>query len=882
MKSHIAMAVFLFLLLAGVCAGSGLEDAEELLARREYARAIRVYQDILVENPRDTLALEGLATVYTKKRDWQKAVQAWRKVHEILPYNVEANRQRWYALVQNAGDDSTKLAKVREEIDHDANSLAYHSLRFDLETGALLRYYGLRIAEADSDTVAAAEEAILRNYSQSKKAYEIIQEKFFDGLYPIWRDDTLKVEFLDEFLKKYPANEWRFSVYQYLLSSLKRLEDADGVRDYGERMLREDSLNPFAYDYLSYILQEMKIDTLRALELAKKAVVLEPQYSKPTHKPQEQWELERGSLSGTARREVATALMALGRLDEAKKWIKKAISVMKPTVNEFATKASLHYTLGRILEEKGRNDSALKSYVQALVEGDMTNKWTEKADSAFIALYIKRFGSEQGLMERARSMAGYRGITFTDVTEKIGLGGRKESRIAWADFNNDGYDDILLSGRVLFLNSRGDSFIDYTERSGISGNGVNGAVCADFDNDGNIDFYATSGGKSKQADRLWKGNGDGTFEDVTEGAGSIRDTLPTEGAAWGDYDADGYVDLYCANYEVWREVSGLPDFLYHNNGDGTFSNVTQNAGIEPPFGEDRAGRGVNWGDYDNDGDLDIYVSNYRLQENFLFRNNGDGTFTNVAAALGVAGVENDGWWGHTIGSEWGDYDNDGDLDLVTANLAHPRYIAFSNKTMLYENTGSPNWNFIDRREKGTIKYDETHSDASWGDVDADGDLDLYITSIYKERRSFLYENLGNGKFRDITWLAGVRAYNGWGCAFSDYDNDGDLDLFVASGSGVHLFRNDGNRNRWLEVKLIGGEKSNRAAIGARITVKQGRDMQIREVEGGKGTTSQHSLVQFFGFSTNSAPVDVTVRFPSGQIVQKRGVSTNQRIVIQEE
>ena len=880
MKSHLAMAVFLSVLLAGVCGASKPEDGKELLARREYAKAARVYQDILAGNPRDTLALEGLAMVYTKRRDWQKSIKAWENLLKLYPHNVEANDQRWSALTQAAGDDSVRLGKAREMIREEA--LAFGEILKDKERGFSLAYDGLRIAEADSDEITHAGKTITDNYPQSKKAYDIIREKFFDGLYPIWRDDTLKVSFLDDFLRKYPANEWRFTVYQYLLSSLKRLEDADGVRDCGQRMLSEDSLNPFAYDYLSYIFQEMEIDTARALELAKKAVALEPQYPKPAHKPQEQWELERGSLPGTARREVATALMKLGRLDRAKKWIKEAISAMKLTVNEFATKASLHYTLGRILEEKGRNDSAAKSYVQALIEGDMTNKWTEKADSALMSVYAKRFGKGQRLMERARRMAGYRGITFTDVTEKVGLAGRKESRIAWADFNNDGYDDILLSGRVLFLNSKGDSFIDHTVGSGIRGNGVNGGVCADFNNDGNMDFYATSGGKSKQADRLWSGNGDGTFEDVTASAGSINDTFPTEGAAWGDYDADGYVDLYCANYEVWRKVSGLPDFLYRNNGNGTFSNVTEHAGIKAPFGDDRAGRGVNWGDYDNDGDLDIYVSDYRLQENLLFRNSGDGTFTNVAAALGVAGVENDGWWGHTIGSEWGDYDNDGDLDLVTANLAHPRYIEFSNKTMLYENMGSPNWDFIDGREKGAIKYDETHSDPSWGDVDADGDLDLYITSIYKDRRSFLYENLGDGKFRDITWLSGVRAFNGWGCAFSDYDNDGDLDLFVASGSGVHLFRNDGNRNKWLEVKLIGGEKSNRAAIGARITVKQGRNMQIREVEGGKGTTSQHSLIQFFGLGTRSTRVDVTVRFPSGQIVNRRGVSTNQRIIIQEE
>jgi hypothetical protein len=485
-------------------------------------------------------------------------------------------------------------------------------------------------------------------------------------------------------------------------------------------------------------------------------------------------------------------------------------------------------------------------------------------------------------MEYARRRVGYKGITFTDVTEKMGLGKRGESRVAWADFDNDGYDDLLLSGRALFLNCDGDSFREFTEASGIGLAGATGAVCADFDNDGNLDFYAISGGKGENTDRLWKGNGDGTFIDFTSVAGEVADTLSTEGAAWGDYDLDGFVDLYCANYEVWGEVSGLEDRLCRNNGEGTFSRVGSEAGIAPPFGEDRAGRGVNWGDFDNDGDLDIFVSNYRLQENFLFRNDGDGTFENVAVKLGVAGDENDGWWGHTIGSEWGDFDNDGDLDLVTANLAHPRYIEFSNKTKLYENTGPPEWQFVDRRERSGIKFDETHSDPSWGDVDGDGDLDLYITSIYKERRSFLYENLGEGKFRDITWLAGVRAYNGWGCAFSDCDNDGDLDLFVASGSGCHLFQNDGHGRNWIEVSLVGGEKSNRSCVGARVVTIQGAKKQMREVQGGKGTTSQHSLSQFFGLGTDPEPIDIRVRFPSGKVREERGVPPNQKVTIKEE
>ncbi|TES91765.1 MAG: CRTAC1 family protein, partial [Candidatus Cloacimonadota bacterium] len=395
-----------------------------------------------------------------------------------------------------------------------------------------------------------------------------------------------------------------------------------------------------------------------------------------------------------------------------------------------------------------------------------------------------------------------------------------------------------------------------------------------------LDFYSISGGQDEKGDRLWRQTEEGIFVDATQEAGGISNDYSTEGAGWGDANGDGFLDLYLANYENWSEHSYYPDAFYFCREGKIFDEVLNDVGMSPPFNEERAGRGVNWGDYDNDGDLDIYVSNYRLQENFLWQNNGNGIFTNVANLSEVAGDEVEGWWGHTIGSSWGDYDNDGDLDLITANLAHPRYIEFSNKTKLYENLGPPDWRFVDRRKDSGIKFEETHSDPAWADMDNDGDLDLYITSVYEGRKSFLYENLGNGTFKDITYLSGTRVYNGWGCAFSDFDNDGDLDLFVASGSGVHLFENKGNENNYLEVKLI-GTRSNSSGIGARIKVNQGGKTQIREVQGGKGTTSQNSFVQFFGLGDDDTPVDIEVRFLSGVMRIQKNSIPNQMIEIKE-
>jgi hypothetical protein len=484
------------------------------------------------------------------------------------------------------------------------------------------------------------------------------------------------------------------------------------------------------------------------------------------------------------------------------------------------------------------------------------------------------------MMDFIRERENYQNTVFDDITESAGFTGCKASRIAWGDYNNDGFDDVLLNGCRIYENLKGNGFKEVTGELGIGEYTASGGVWGDWNNDGLLDFFSASGGKGEKGDRLWMQVNGGGFKDVTVEAGGVTNDVSTEGAAWGDANGDGFLDLYLANYENWEEHSYYPDGFYLCKEGERFEEVLNEVGMVPPFNEERAGRGVNWGDFDNDGDLDIYVSNYRLQENFLWRNNGDGTFTNVAHMLGVAGHEVDGWWGHTIGSSWADYDNDGDLDLLTANLAHPRYIEFSNMTRLYENLGPPDWNFVDRRRSAGIKFEETHSDPAWADIDNDGDLDLYLTSIYEGRKSFLYENRGDGTFRDITFLAGVRVFNAWGCAFSDFNGDGAVDLFVASGSGVHLFENRGSSHNYLEVR-VKGKRGRTTAIGARVTVKQGNKVQIREVQGGKGTTSQNSFVQHFGFGNDDTPVTVEVRFLNGKRVVQRGINLNQLVEIGE-
>jgi hypothetical protein len=288
---------------------------------------------------------------------------------------------------------------------------------------------------------------------------------------------------------------------------------------------------------------------------------------------------------------------------------------------------------------------------------------------------------------------------------------------------------------------------------------------------------------------------------------------------------------------------------------------------------------VVWADYDDDGDYDIYVSNYRLDPNLLWRNDGDGTFTNAAQDARVEGygVEQAGSvrFGHSIGSDFGDYDNDGDMDLYVSNLAHPRFIMFSDKSMLMKNRGDGT--FIDRFFGSGIAYCETSSDASWADFDNDGDLDLYYTAVYEDTWSRLFRNVGNDRFEDATGDTGTSVDNGWGTGWCDYDHDGDVDLAVGSGSGFTLLENQGNGNNWFQVELE-ATWANAKAIGARVRIDAGGDRQVRDVKGGRGTTSQDMFATHFGLGNYRGDVDVSVRWPGERNWTNHGsFSVDQRI-----
>ncbi|MEK7469112.1 MAG: CRTAC1 family protein [Planctomycetota bacterium] len=464
---------------------------------------------------------------------------------------------------------------------------------------------------------------------------------------------------------------------------------------------------------------------------------------------------------------------------------------------------------------------------------------------------------------------------FEDATEKSGLAEARGNRVAVGDFDGDGWDDLAFNGAV-FRNNRG-----VFERLAVeklpAANGA-GSLWADADGDGDVDLWVFS---NKPAVRLFLNDGAGAFVEANDtGLGGDLEAGP-EGAGLADANGDGLPDLYLAVYESGDLGRGGVDKLFLSQGAGKWADALEGEEKAEP----RAGRGVNWGDFDDDGDADCFVSNYRLQKNYLWRNDGKGGFANVAKELGVEGVgtpaEGNTWYGHTIGSCWADLDNDMDLDLVSANLAHPRFIAFSNKTQILMNQGaSLGWKFCDVAPWCGLPYEETLSDPSAADFDNDGDLDLYFTSVYRERPSWLLRNDGAGHFEPVTWRAGVVAFNGWGQAWLDADNDGDLDLVVCANGKARLYLNGlDEAATWLSVSLK--PKKGRTSIGARVSVFLGDSRQTREIAAGRGTTSQDSARQHFGFGKRAGTASVVVKWPGGKVQRVEGVEANRGVEIVE-
>ena len=516
-------------------------------------------------------------------------------------------------------------------------------------------------------------------------------------------------------------------------------------------------------------------------------------------------------------------------------------------------------------------------------------------------------------------------VTFVEVAEISGIhfqhtDGESGKRLfneqygsggGFFDYDNDGYLDIyLINARqqtaeangelptnVLYRNNGNGTFTDVTSSAGVGDTGYGvGATTGDYDNDGNIDIYVTNFGTNV----LYRNNGDATFTDIAQTA-NVADTKWGTSCAFAELDNDGFLELYITNYADYSPITDKPcdrqgisvycgprsyppqtDSLYHNNGDGTFTEQQGFANVPAAHG-----LGVAIGDIDNDGDADIYVANDQ-DFNYLFQNRGDGTFEEIGLLAGVScsdtGKEEAG-----MGAALADYDNDGRLDATVSN--------FQNETnTLYHNEGD-NF-FIDTTIPAGIA-EHTHRYLGWGigflDYDNDGYKDIFVANGHTmdniaevdrattaPQQNLLFRNLGDGRFADVTEQMGTglalrkisRA-----AAFGDYDNDGDIDILVTNwNQTADLLRNEGgNRNNWLQIQAV-GTQSNRSAIGARIKVVTGKLTQYAEVQSSGSYLAFSDLRVHFGLKDAETVELIEIRWPSGQVDTAVHLRANQRFI----
>jgi len=519
---------------------------------------------------------------------------------------------------------------------------------------------------------------------------------------------------------------------------------------------------------------------------------------------------------------------------------------------------------------------------------------------------------------------------FLDVTATTGIEFRHQrgasdkkhlietmgSGCAFLDYDSDGLLDILLinggttpdsppvtlHGHALYRNLGKGKFSDVTSRSSIKGSGGygTGVAVGDYDNDGHADIYITNFGPNV----LYHNNGDGTFSDVTERAG-VSAPAWSSSAAFFDFDNDGYLDLYVANYVNYkydanpvcaeknirsychpRFFSGVAGKLYRNSGDGRFQDVSEKSGIARLEGKSL---GVVAADFDRDGWMDLYVANDTTR-NFLLKNNGDGTFADVTLTSGT-GYNSEGEAEAGMGVDASDYDGDGLLDLVVTN-----YDLETNA--LYRNEGQ--WQFSDKRwPTGVAKADRRLLGFGTGffDFDHDGDRDLLIVNghvldnieLIREGLSYaqpnqLLENRSGTFFENQEFFrhSSLSPRVGRGAAFGDVDNDGDLDVLISNSDQkpTLLINQIGQRKNWVLLKLI-GTRSNRDAIGAQIVIATENSNQKDQITGGGSYLSASDLRVHFGLGSSETIKTLKITWPSGTEDVLRDVKVNQVVSITE-
>ena len=512
--------------------------------------------------------------------------------------------------------------------------------------------------------------------------------------------------------------------------------------------------------------------------------------------------------------------------------------------------------------------------------------------------YFQEIGKEIGL-DFVHSIGD---SELSNIVESSGAGA------AFLDYDQDGFIDLYVcsgtwlkgisSGEKpdempqnhLYHNLGNGTYEDVTEKAGLAEPLYSmGITVGDFNNDGYPDLYVSNYGKNV----LYKNNGDGTFSDVTKRAKvGGTDTKFSTGAVWFDYDNDGFLDLYVGNYlnfdpnyKYFYAPDGFPgplaydsqpDILYHNNGDGTFEEVTKKMGITDVDGR---AMGVGAADYDDDGFVDIFVANDH-SHNYLWHNDGGKGFTDTGIMSGVA-FSQAGESTVSMSVDFADFKGDGRLGLFVSD---DKYCS------LYENKG--NGIFNDQSYPAGIAMPAGQFvgwSSSFIDYNNDGLVDIYkangaLKHLYGQEDQ-LFENIGEGKFKDVSTSMGkyfMKKLVGRGACFGDYDNDGDIDAYIVNlnDRGTFLRNNKGNQNNWISLKLV-GTTSNRDGIGARIKLTSGGKIQTAQKKSTTGYLSQNDPRVHFGLANSPVVDKIEIKWPSGKLQVLDNVKINQILAIKE-
>ena len=801
--------------------------AKQLIQLRQHKKAIGLLEQHLRHDPEniDTLFMTGNA--YFAIASYDQAAGFFRRVLLLSPQHIDAKHRLWAARLQADYSNAVIKKKIRSEIEG----------IFTRDTAdpqeKLTAYYGYRYLWDQKNQQRAIKIVVVQKLSNQLRervagalVYEIITA----------RNKAIRTELAELYLDHFPeitndaiAASWLFSS-SVINKNLQRLET--NIEKYTGSTRNNVAANLYAAHAL--LRNEHKLLTVISLLQDNLAFIKKI-------KPGSQNEPE-----------LATNYRLLGIAYYKQRKFRLARKNLKQAIKLHPEHGRAAYYLGKIAENSGNRGKAIALYRKSL-EADGRQTGVQDVLGKLLENNLENKTPSQFFANQERI------IVFKDVTKAAGLDNVSSHRVAWGDYDNDGDDDLLVNGSRLFRNNRG-IFTDVTDVLGIPRiTNATGGLWGDFNNDGYVDIFVTV----KGTNRLLENIGGKGFAEVSSKTLPKNNSAWSEAAAWGDYNGDGYLDLYIANYQLPAVERGIcsHDSLLENIHGRQF--VLASHMILPLPDEAMCGRGVTWADFNDDGKLDIFVANYRLDPNFLWLKKGK-QFTESAGASSVAGNNIDGYYGNSIGSVFSDFDNNGEIDLFVANLAHPRDLAFSDKSHLYLQTRG---RFHDYYNNSGVGFEETYSDPAAADIDNDGDIDLFVSAIYSSGQSHLFLNDGKGNFRDVSWLSQARLKNTWGGAFSDYDNDGDMDLVVTSKDGIRLLRNDGPGGHWLKISLR-SKHCNTFGIGARIEIQYQNQSQSRVITAGRGTGNQDSLTQLFGLGVYQGPVELNLKDGCGHTFRR--------------